>query len=62
MSEHLHAERVPGCFRCELGADEGDACACGHFHEPGTECGRWWFYPDVLTSRQCGCTEWRKPA
>ena len=22
MTEHLHSERVPGCYRCELGIDE----------------------------------------
>ena len=36
-------------------------CDCGHFHRPRTDCGNWWFYPDVLTGRACGCTEWRKP-
>ena len=45
MTPHLHSERVPGCYRCELGTDEWliDITSCDH-HVPLDEkcekCGR----------------------
>jgi hypothetical protein len=48
----------------ELTYEDGDGfmlCGCGHFHLPGTACGRYWFYPVVRQSRECGCTQWWTP-
>ncbi len=36
-------------------------CGCGHYHLPGTVCGKWWRYPDVQDARECGCTQWWAP-
>ena len=40
---------------------ESPLCGCGHRHSPGTECDKWWRYPDVQTPRECACTDWWTP-
>ena len=57
MTQHTHTERVPGCFRCELGRDEAESSMQFEIEDLEAENAR---LRGALEDVDNVCGEWRR--